>query len=76
MGRLSEKGLHGVSRRREQVCMLLPQGSQSSTLENHMLFIANSTTVASQTNPVSPVYMASTSQTASSNGRNCMRQDH
>ena len=49
--------------------MLLPQGSQSSTLENHMLFIANSTTAASQTNPVSPVYMASTNQTASSNSQ-------
>ena len=69
MVRLSEKGSHGVSCRCEQVCMLLPQGRQSSTctLENHMLFIANSTTVASQTNPViiSPVYMAS--ETASSN---------
>ena len=31
-----------------------------------MLFVANSPTVASQTNSVSPVYMASTSQTASS----------
>ena len=64
---LSEKGAHGVSARCEKVCMLLPQRSQRSTLENHMLFIANSTTVASQTNPVSPVYMGSTSQTASSN---------
>ena len=37
------------------------------TLKNHMLLIANNTTVASQTNHGSPVYMASTSQTASSN---------
>ena len=39
---LSEKGAHGVSARCEKVCMLLPQRSQGSTLENHMLFIANS----------------------------------
>ena len=32
-----------------------------------MLLITDSTTVASQTNPVSPVHMASTSQTAKSN---------
>ena len=32
-----------------------------------LLFVANSTIVAGQANPVSPVYMASTSQTASSN---------
>ena len=64
---LSKNGAHGVSARCEKVCMLLPQRSQGSTLKNHMLFIANSTTVASQTNPASPVYMASTSQTASSN---------
>ena len=31
--------------------------------ENHMLFVANSTTVASQANPVSPVYMASNDRT-------------
>ena len=30
--------------------MLPPQRSQGTTLENHMLFIANSTTVTSQTN--------------------------
>ena len=64
---LSEKGRHGVSSRCEKVCMLLPQGSQSSSLENDVLFIADSTTVASQTNPVSPVYMASTSYTADNN---------
>ena len=29
---LSEKGAHGVSVRREQVCMLLPQRSQGGTL--------------------------------------------
>ena len=59
---LSEKGPHGVSSRCEKVrnAMLLPQGSQSSTVENHMFFIANSITVASQTNPVSRVYMAMT----------------
>ena len=51
---LSEKEAHGVSERREKVCMLLPQRSQGGTLENRVLFIANSTTVASQTNPVSP----------------------
>ena len=39
----------------------------AKAVQNHMPFIANSTTVASQTNPASPVYMASTSQTASSN---------
>ena len=68
---LSEKGAHGVSSRCEKalVCMLLPQRGQGSTLKNHMLLITNSTTVASQTNPVSPVHMASTSQTASSNGQ-------
>ena len=49
---LSEKGAHGVSVRREKVCMLLPQRSQDGTLQNHMHFIANSTTVASQTNPM------------------------
>ena len=38
--------------------MLLPQRSQGSTLKNHMLLIANGATVASQTHPVSPVYMA------------------
>ena len=59
---LSEKGAHGVSVRRAKVCMLSPQRSQGGTLENHMHFIANSTTVASQTNPVSPVYMVSASQ--------------
>ena len=61
---LSEKGAHGVSARCGKVCMLLPQRSQGGTLEN---FVAKSTTVASQTNPVSPVYMASSSQPASSN---------
>ena len=64
---LSEKGAHGVSSRCEKVGMLLPQRSYGSTLKNHMLLITNSTTVASQTNPVSPVHMASTSQTANSN---------
>ena len=49
---LSEKGAHGVSVRREKVCMLLLQRSQGGTLKNHMHFIANSTTVASQTNPM------------------------
>ena len=45
---LSEKRAHGVSARPEKVCMLLPQRSQGGTLHsNHMLFIANSTTVAS-----------------------------
>ena len=34
-----------------------------------MLLIANITTVASQTYPISPAHMASTSQTASSNGQ-------
>ena len=47
--------------------MLLSQWSQASTPQNHMPFIASSTTVVSQTNPVGSVYMASTSQTASSN---------
>ena len=46
---LSEKGAHGVSARCEKVCMLLPQRREGGTLKNHMLFIANSTTVASQT---------------------------
>ena len=48
---LSEKGAHGVSVRCEKVCMLLPQTlrSQGCTRKNHMHFIANSTTVASQT---------------------------
>ena len=69
MDLLSEKGAHGVSARHEKVCMLLPQGSQGDTLDNHMHFIAklNSGTIASQTNPVGPVYMASASQPASSN---------
>ena len=63
---LSGKGAHGLSARREKLCMLLPQRSQA---ENHMFFIANNIDVASQTNPVSPlhVYMASASQPASSN---------
>ena len=47
--------------------MLLPQRSQGGTLENHMLFVANSTTVASHTNPVSPIYMAGASKPAGSN---------
>ena len=49
--------------------MLLPQRNQGGTLDNRMLFIANSTTVASQTNPMSPIYlyMASASQPASGN---------
>ena len=64
---LSEKAAHGISARHEKVCMLLPQRSQGSTLKNHMFLIANSTTVASPTNPASPVYMASASQPTSSN---------
>ena len=32
---LSEKGAHGVSVRREKVCMLSPQRSQDGTIENH-----------------------------------------
>ena len=48
---LSEKGAPGVSSRCEKVCLLLPQRSQGGTLKNHMLCIANSTTVTSQTNP-------------------------
>ena len=46
---LCEKGAHGDSARCEQIRMLLPQRSQGSTLKNHMLLIANTTTVASQT---------------------------
>ena len=64
---LCKKSAHGA--RCEQVYMMLPRRSQGSTLENHMHFLANSSTVASQPNPVSPVHMASTSQTASSSGR-------
>ena len=64
---LRKKGAHGVSARCEQTCMLLPQRSQGSTLKNHMLLIANTTTVASQTDPISPAHMASTSQMASNN---------
>ena len=64
---LSKKGAYGVSARREKVCMLLPQRSQGGTLKNHMLFIASRTTVASQTNLVSPVYMASAKQPVSRN---------
>ena len=64
---LSEKGARGVSTKREKVCMLLPQRCQGAILGNRMHFIANCTTVARQTNPVSPVYMASASQPASSN---------
>ena len=48
----------------EQIRMLLPQRSQGSTLKNHMPLTANSTTVASQTDPTSPARMASISQTA------------
>ena len=62
---LSKKGVHGVSVSREKICMLLPQRSQGGALEKQMRVIANSTTVASQTTPVSPVYdvyMASASQ--------------
>ena len=64
---LREKRAHGVSARCEKVCMLLPQRSQGGTLKNHMHLVANSTTAASQTNPVSPVYMASASRPTSSN---------
>ena len=49
---LSKKGAHDVSVRCEQVCLLLPHRGQGSTLKSHMHFIANTTTVASQTNPV------------------------
>ena len=56
---LREKGAHGASARCEQICMLLPQRSQGSTLKNHMLLIANTTTVASQTDPISSAHMAS-----------------
>ena len=31
---LREKGAHGASARCEQICMLLPQRSQGSTLKN------------------------------------------
>ena len=55
---LSKKGAHDVSVRCEKVCMLLHQRGQGGTLKNHMHFIANSTPVASQTNPVSPVRIA------------------
>ena len=64
---LSKKGAHGLSDRYAEVCMLLPQWSQGSTLRSHVPIIADSISVANQTNPVGPVYMASTSQTASSN---------
>ena len=64
---LCKKGAHGISARCEQIHMLLPQRSQGSTLKNHMLLIANSTTVASQTDPIRPAHMASTSQTTRSN---------
>ena len=37
---LREKGAHGASARCEQICMLLPQRSQGSTLKNHMLMTA------------------------------------
>ena len=50
------KGLHAVATK-----------EPGSTLKNPMHFIANSTSVASQTNSVSPVYMDSASQPASSN---------
>ena len=40
---------------------------QSSTLKNYMPFVANRTTIARQASLVGPVYMASISQTASSN---------
>ena len=52
---LNEKGAHGVSSRCEKAGMLLPQRSYGSTLKNHMLLITNSTTVASQTNPVKQI---------------------
>ena len=64
---LCEKAARGDSARCEQIRMLLPQRSQGSTLKNHMPLMANSTTVASQKDPVSPLHMASTSQTATSN---------
>ena len=64
---LCEEGAHGDSARCEEIRMLLPQRSQGSTLKTHMLLVANTTTVASQTDSISPAHMASTSQTASSN---------
>ena len=48
---LCEQGPHGDSARCEQIRMLLPQRSQGSTVKNHMLLIANSTTVAIHTDP-------------------------
>ena len=64
---LCDKGAHGVSARREKACMSLPQKAKGCTLKSHVLFIANSPAVASQTNPVRPVHMANTSQTAGGN---------
>ena len=55
---LCEKGAHGDSARCEQIRMLLPQRSQGSTLKNHMLLIANTTTVASQTLLALPTWPA------------------
>lgn len=39
---------------------------EHGTLENHMLFITNSTTAGRRTDPVCPVYMTSISDIASS----------
>ena len=58
---LCEKGAHGDSARCEQVCLLLPQRSQGSTLKKHMLLMANSTTVASPVS-LSSMLFASISQ--------------
>ena len=66
---LSKEGahMHGVTARRDKViCMLLLQKSQDSTLSLNNLTIFGAI-IAIQRNLVSPVYMTSTSQTASSN---------
>ena len=56
--------LRGVKRSQTARCCLSCKGARAVHSNNHALFIANSATIASQTDPVSPVYMASTSQTA------------
>ena len=60
---LRKKKAHGFGVRCEQICMLLPQRSQGSTLKNHMLLIANTTTVqAKQTLLALPTWPAPAKQ--------------
>jgi len=64
---LGEKGPHGIGVSSEQASIPPPQRCKGNTLKNKVPFIPNSTSVATRANPLSPVNMTRTSQTANSN---------